>query len=206
MEKGFLIIFLIIILLSTACVFLFYQKSQEKFLTNTTELYSLFAPYMEETVNYHLRAINCQPTKYYYENSSVCFVCDNMDACFGYTWIMKGSMKMNPWGTPFLKNIEKISVKIADFYKDSLASRFNCKLFNDTMLRCDYGLFFQLEKGKRNVNILLEDTTSFDEVADIICNILTGNNANCTQDICRCENSFAFVALYGNVIIYDKGK
>jgi len=121
----FLILFLLIIVI---VYFGFYSyKPKVKILSNITELYSLFTPYMEETVNSNLKLIDCEPNKYYYNDSAVCFVCNDMNACFGYGWVNRAEgEKMNPMGLPYLSEECDINTKMS-FYSDGFSKLLSCR-------------------------------------------------------------------------------
>lgn len=175
---------LVLLVIGTLLFLLWSTISAPKYLTNTSELYSLFTPYMKDTVDYRLRLIDCEPKKYYYNDSVVCFICDVGDACFGYGWTHRnGGEKMNLVETPYLKNVNEISVKVADFYKDGLASEFNCKKKNQTTLECN-GIAFLLNGLK--VNMILSDLSDFENVSKKICMFFGETITKCENLICEC--------------------
>jgi hypothetical protein len=128
---------LLFILLIIAFLFFFiYPLIHPKvnYLTNTTELYSSFTPYMQDWVNFYLQAINCEQKKYYYLNESVCFACQNFDACFGYAYVNRSEgVRMNPMGKPLLST-EMPSI-IFPFYSFGVTNIINCS-YNQKEMEC----------------------------------------------------------------------
>jgi len=146
MEKTKIFIFILLIGVGVAIAVFFglqLYKPKIKTYSNVTELYSLFTPYMKSTVNYRLQAINCQPNEYYYENSSVCFVCNDMHACFGYGWVIRaGGEKMNPKGVPYLSGKYNRDALI-NFYSWGLAKELGCSC--EMGCECSEGIKVRLE-------------------------------------------------------------
>lgn len=187
MKKKILILSIIIVLILIISIsFYFYYLSKPKYLTNTAELYSSFTPYMQENMDSHLQLIDCEPEKYYYGDSSICFVCDEMDACFGYGLVNRfGEKKMNPKGLPYLKNIKEISVKAADFYNDGLASNFYCRKESRNSLRCEKSLIFRMDDSQ--VKMFLSDLSRLEEVSKDICTYFGKEWLKCEDLDCECE-------------------
>ena len=128
MDIKILIVFLILSI-SIFLVFLLYSSTHPKiqFLTNTTELYSSFTPYMQQWVNSRLNSIDCKPDKYYFNDSQICFACKELNVCFGYVYVQReGGEKINPYGYPFLigKYDENVAV---NFYSLGLSNSLNCE-------------------------------------------------------------------------------
>ena len=206
MRKLVLFSFVIIIALSAiVCYYsnLHKQLPKQTYLTNISELYSLFTPYMKNTVNYRLQAINCQPNKYYYEDSSICFVCDDMHACFGYTYtLISGKKLMNPKRESYLKNVKRISIKVIDFYQKGLASDLHCNIENDKTLKCEKGIKFILEDG--DVKLSIDNTSQFSAVADKLCNYLGEENLVCENFNCSCGVYHIFLK-ENKIFVYEGG-
>jgi len=205
-EKKNKIFFIVLFVVLVAIVIVFGLQTytpEIKAYSNMTDLYSLFTENMQEFVDYRLGLVDCSPSKYYYENSTVCFVCDKMDACFGYGWVSWDGEKMNPKWVPYLKNIEEINVKAADFYNYGVASKLSCEPFNKTALKCDYDVLMLLTEDKKDVNIVLQDTTFIGEFANIICREFVGKNAilyNETYHTYVCEGNPIIIRLTENVV------
>jgi hypothetical protein len=190
MEKtalvGIIFIALVILLASYSYTFLL-RKPKIKILSNVTELYSLFTPYMENHVNTHLNAVNCIPTQYYYTNSYVCFICNDFDACFGYGWVLRDEgERMNPKGIVKLENIKKFSVKNADFYLNGLGTKFNCNVKNASALSCDFSISIVFQEGKIVPTILLSDRSMFNKAYEIICRNFNKTAVECSGNTCIC--------------------
>lgn len=178
-----------------------FYKPRIKTFSNITFLYSLFTEYMKHNVEYRLSLIDCEPKEYYYEDSSVCFVCDKMDACFGYTWVNRSSgNRMNLKDLPYLKNYKKIDVKVADFYNDRLASFFNCKEKDEKTLECDYTVTFVL--GEKSVIMTLKNPEELENIARKICESLKKPSLQCSESGCRCDNTV--VGLFDRELIIYK--
>jgi len=205
-------IVLIVLILAVAYFGLYYHPSRPKIrketLSNITELYSLFAPYMKSYVTSHLQGIECQPNEYYYNDSCVCFLCKKFDVCFSYTWVnLTGGEKMNPREAPYLTNYETFDSKVADFYKDRLATNLNCKPRNKSALSCDMSVsFILLEK---DVKMFLLDQTNFESVSEFICNNFNKVSLECEENVlgihpelkysCRCENIVIWLKENGEI-------
>jgi len=120
-------------------------KTKVKTLSNVTELYSLFTPYMKTQINSRLQSIECQPTKYYYNDSSVCFVCNEIDACFGYSWVNRtGDKKMNPKCTSFLSGKYSKEDKL-NFCSCGIARLLDCSC--NEVCNCKQGMEVSLTDG-----------------------------------------------------------
>jgi hypothetical protein len=79
-------------------------------------------------VNFRLKAIGCSPSKYYYENKSICFVCGEVNACFKYAIVNRGDegIKMNYIGFAELQG--KFSENDAlSFYSFGISKLLNCQ-------------------------------------------------------------------------------
>ena len=77
-EKKNKIFFIVLFVVLVAIVIVFGLQTytpEIKAYSNMTDLYSLFTENMQEFVDYRLGLVDCSPSKYYYENSTVCFVC-----------------------------------------------------------------------------------------------------------------------------------
>ena len=189
-KKNFVLFtrfFLLFLLILGFLYYLFfiYSIEESKYLKNITELYSSFTEYMKEIIDYRLELLDCQPKKYYYDNSNVCFVCDKTHACFGFSWVDKeGGKKMNPQNLPYLK-IEEIDIKAADFYRHGLASGFNCNKKDENRLECDNGLIFV--KDDLNIKMFITNLDNFEEVSKKICIYFNYEFEECGYLSCICE-------------------
>ena len=74
---GVILIVLTIILIAYPSLYPS-PKTKVKTLSNVTELYSLFTPYMESYVNSRVQAIECQPNRYYY-NENISSILERID-------------------------------------------------------------------------------------------------------------------------------
>jgi hypothetical protein len=156
MNSRAILIILILFILGVLSFFL-WPKAPAKYLTNTTELYSLFTTYMQEHVNQSLKAVNCKPSKYYYNDSVVCFYCGSFDACFRYGMIARGTTRMmNPYGETFLKGSYDTTTLIS-FYSYGLTKALNCNC--NGQCSCDNAIVAKLENNRiiitfpENINI-----------------------------------------------------
>lgn len=198
-----IIVILILILLSCFYFYYFYFLPKSARLV---ELYSLFTDYMKDTVDYRLRLLDCRPKGYYYDDSHLCFICGKVHPCFGFSWVERPQGKlMNPTGLPYLK-FKKFDLKIADFYYDGLATKFNCKKVSSDSLECDYGLKFLLENGEVKMVSTLENLNN---IAKLICETFgISGPLDCrfNQDkqikICKCEK--IFVEIVKGLIRYGR--
>lgn len=101
------------------------SKPRVKTLSNVTELYSLFTPLMQNYVSLHLNSIECYTNEYYYNNSNVCFVCYDFDACYRYAWVNRtGGQKMNYFGMYCKGGNHKTRL---NFYSFGVAKLLNCE-------------------------------------------------------------------------------
>lgn len=166
MKREISILALVLLISFTIIILRLYPSEPHiTVYSNVTELYSLFAPYMEEKVNYKLGLIDCNPTEYYYEDEAICFICKKMDACFEYGWVNTGAEKKTNLLDSHLKS-KRFNVKVANFYADGLASGFNCRK-EGKGLACDLQLSFIFEDEE--VKIMLENPKLFNQVAERIC-------------------------------------
>jgi hypothetical protein len=148
-----LILFAIAVLLAFS-----WQRPTRKYLTNTTELFSLFTPYMQKHVSLSLQAVNCKPNKYYYEDSTICFHCGSFDACFSYVWSDRGIelLKTTQPGKMFLKGNYDATTAI-NFHSFGLTKALNCKCNKQCL--CDNGINVKMEDSTviltspQNINI-----------------------------------------------------
>lgn len=195
-------------------------KEEKKTFKNVTELYSEFSDYTKDFVDYRLQNIKCSPSGYYYENSSFCFICESGDACFEYWVNDTKEKKMNLINPPKLKT-DKFDVNFVNFYKNGLASYFNCKEKNENTLSCDYGIDFVLNNNYKNndanISIVLNDENNWNEVSNIICKKLKRNEFSCEKydkipeeykknfesfETCKCEDSI--IVKIDNTIFYSE--
>ena len=191
-KKNLIFLIVIISVLFLLGLVFFYNlffpipKEGSPYLKNTSELYSLFTDYMKEEVDYQLQLLSCQPQEYYYNNSAFCFLCEEVDACFGFVWVVRagGERMMNP-GHFYLTNYDKLSVKVADFYKDGLASLFQCQEESDPfLLQCKDNIIF-IEEYK-DVKMVLANEEKLEDVSKKICNYFDNPLPDCQEQICSC--------------------
>ena len=143
---------------------------------------------MKEIVSYYLKSITCEPKKYYYyDSSTVCFICDLAQACFNFGLVNReGQKMMNPKGKPYLVKLKEFNVKVADFYTDNLASTFNCQKENNQKLKCEKGLTFIMDKS--GVRIFLSDLNNLEGISENICQAFGTKFLNCENFVCKCES------------------
>jgi hypothetical protein len=196
-----LIASLILIILVFTVAFFYQSKPRVKILSNITELNSLFTPYMESEVNSHLKYIDCNPKNYYYNDSFVCFICNDFDACFGYAWVTReeGKLKMNIVNAK-LENVKIFSSKNADFYLNGLASKFNCNTVNNSALSCDFSIYIVFKEERPS--ILLLDNANFNKISERICNNFNETLIECYENICNCTNNFQIRNENGEIWYY----
>jgi len=148
-----LTIFDVLILIGLVFSFIHFLKAPSpyvpevtKYLTDIDKLYSSFTDYMTETVDSYLKTIGCKPKKYYYyDDSKICFVCGNTDACFGYAWVtIPEGEKRNPKGIPLLTGNYNKETEI-NFYSFGIAKLLNYKCEKECI--CDEGIKAELERG-----------------------------------------------------------
>jgi hypothetical protein len=200
------ILFLVLFSLSLYFYYFHFLPQKAKYLKNLSELYSSFTDYMKEEVDYHLKLLGCQPKEYYYEGSNVCFNCKEFQPCFGFALVDMGKGKkfMNIVGSPILK-FKKFTVKVADFYYDRLATKFNCKEVKKE-LKCDFNLRFSLENNEVKA---FAEPENLKDIAKTICKELQGleeESINCkiseyrSIPICKCGKMF--IEIVGNKLRY----
>lgn len=165
MKKKNLVLSLIFVLLiffiSSFLYFYYFHflPSKPKYLTNITELYSLFTPYMERHVNYRLKAVECQPNKYYYDDSAVCFVCGGIDACFGYAWVnINGEERTNPKGLPKLFGKYNADTEIS-FYSYGVSKVLNCVCEKECICKDN----IKVIEGKYGIKFIFPEDINIEE-------------------------------------------
>jgi hypothetical protein len=135
--KLFLVgVFLIALIILITYFWLFTPIARTGTLSNITEVYTLFTPYMEDFVDSYLNVMSCQPSQYYYTNSSkLCFVCGKFDICYGYAMVKRnGSELMNP-NDLFLAGYYT-KENLLNLYSYGVGNTMNCKCSNDDCF-CD---------------------------------------------------------------------
>ena len=151
MEKKRTIFSIVVIILLIFLVFLFYKNFKAAYLpeakeSNLIELRYNFSQYMTKKVDAHLNAIECKPTSYTLNSTEVCFVCNKLDACFGYVWVDKGErMMMNPNRAPILRN-NYDEDDLLDFYSYGVSRILECKYNKDKKeYECKEGIKAKIE-------------------------------------------------------------
>jgi len=138
--KKILIGIVLVALVILSFVFYFrliFLGKETQLLSNTTELYSSFTPYMQSYVSSHLQSIDCIPEKYYYDDSSVCFLCNDIVPCFSYSWVNRtGGERMNPYGL-YLKGEYNSDIQLS-FYSFGISKLLNCEC--DEECTCEDGV------------------------------------------------------------------
>jgi len=182
MRKSNILIILILVIAFFFIMFFIFliQEPEQGYLTDIEKLYSLFTPYMESWVDSHLEKINCKPNEFYIASKEICFNCNKFEACFGYASVRRtGGMKMNPKGKPYLKNVKEISLEVADFYKEGLASKFDCQKKNKNILECDEGVSFV--KNDSEFDMILRDQNEIEKIAQTICSHFNKEFSGCLK-------------------------
>jgi len=212
MRKKNLILLIVVVFLSLFFLrFLYFNyfnhpassPEEPECLTNITELYSYFTDYMKETVDSYLQTINCNPEKYYYyyDKPAFCFICKEMHACFGFAWVQgDGGERMNPMGKTYLKNYDKFSIKVVDFYKQGLASLFECVEKTDETLSCadDVGFIKEYNDAK----MILNDESKLEDVSNKICAYYGKPLPDCRESTCSCDDR-RITFMNGQLFVYD---
>jgi len=197
--KKYLLFLLVLVILSCFGYFLISPKVE--YLTNTTELYTFFTPYMKEWTDHQLQFLECEDGKYYYKDSAVCFTCDQTDACFEYAWVSRtGGDRMNPKGQAYLTNYKEFTLKMADFYSDGLPSFFECSKKDDKTFECKDGVSFVKVNGK--FEILLKDEDKLEDVSRRICDYYEVKFLGCEKSVCNCEKRIIGFG-YGRIETYE---
>jgi hypothetical protein len=166
-KKVWIGITALIVLIAIGATYLLYpliSRIRPKTLSNVTELYSLFTPYMLDFVNSRQAAMNCQPTQFYYldsvNNTQFCLVCGKFDICYGYAWVNRnGVMLMNP--TELFLVGEYNQKTLLNLYSYGVADVLNCDCTNKEC-SCENGItariaeFGNIFTFPKNVNIMTE--------------------------------------------------
>ena len=195
-------IFLVLLILSFLYLDYSFRFSKEpEYLTTIAELYSYFTDPMKEIVDSRLQVINCKPEKYYYSEPAFCFICDEIHPCFDFGWVHRtGGQRINPKGKPYLINYDKLGVEIADFYKDGLASLFECvEKDNETLLCVDDVVFV---KDYDDVKMILNDEHKLEHVSNRICTHYGNPSPDCRESVCSCGNK-QIIFTSEQLFIYD---
>ncbi|UCG95047.1 MAG: hypothetical protein JSV92_03310 [archaeon] len=195
-----LIILIFLILVWVAINFFQVGEGEEKpevkseIFSDLETVYSQFTPFMEDHVDSKLEEINCEPSGYYYLDSEVCFVCEEVEACFGYGWVNRtGGKKMNPSGPSTIKT-DEFDRKFVDFHMKGLATLFNCINVNETLLSCDHGILMEKnEPGSciSEVNITYSGEIDKDKIAGEICEHLGGEEISYVEEDSTYSCNFA---------------
>jgi len=129
-----------------------------EFYSDLDQLYSNFTLYMRDTVDYRLQTVNCDPDKYYYDESdNLCFYCGEFDTCFGYGLVNRdGIKKMNPGGDITLVGdySDEVSLSFSSF---GVSRMFNCDCKEECV--CDDGIKAELRDERvyfifpENINV-----------------------------------------------------
>lgn len=157
-------------------------KTGPKTLSNITELYSSFTQYMKMNVNYRLLAIDCKPEEYYY-NESICFICDEFDACFGYGWVNRGAegYLMNPKDNGYLIGDYTI-VDETSLNSLGLSKALGCGVEGE-ITECVDGVTLRFE-GEKSIFSFPENVNKTKKIEDVFesmvldCTFTTYNTTN----------------------------
>lgn len=202
MQNRLKIIFFCVAILLFLILY-YFPKNQEEYLTNTTDLYSLFTPYMKNYVDCYLDGINCSPEKYYYNNSKICFICDDIVSCFDYLLIERGGkQKINPHGISLEGKFKKEDE--INFYSLGISKMFNCK-FNEKYI-CEKGIEMKFNDSSKQVAFIFPKNMTNKEIKneieykmkekDINCNFI--NPYNSTN-----ISSFSCGYIKGNIVFNE---
>jgi hypothetical protein len=157
-------------------------------------------------VNFRLKAIGCSPSKYYYENKSICFVCGEVNACFKYAIVNRGDegIKMNYQGSYLIGNYDNLTA--LSFYSFGVNKILNC----DENFFCDNGIRGELnnELGFTRALFTFPNEFSIFKINEIVLKIANSfgfDTTNCqksfSEEILFCaENKFS-VVWYGNNVL-----
>jgi hypothetical protein len=169
MRKVWIGSIVLIVLVIVAVYFGSYYYSRPKTrantLSNITELYFSFAPYMKDFVDSYLKVMNCEPNQYYYtESKQVCFVCGKFDVCYGYSLVNRNGVKlMNP--TELFLVGEYNQKTLLNLYSYGVADALNCNCI-DKECSCESDITVHMEEFG-NVFIFPEDVNIETEVETI---------------------------------------
>jgi hypothetical protein len=199
-KEILIVIAFVFLILSVSYWQIFLPARHIKTLSNITEPYSLFTPSLKNQIDAHLSAIDCIPMQYYFDDSYVCFVCDDFDACFGYGWVLReGGKKINPTGITKLENVKKFSVKNARFFLDDLTDKLNCNVKNTSTLQCDFSVFIVFQKWETTPIILLLNRSNFSKASEVICTTFNKTLAECSNNVCACGNTVVYLKENGEI-------
>jgi hypothetical protein len=137
------IYFLSLLLISLYFIYFSSLGKRTRYETNISELYSRFTPTLKNAVSFRLKAIECNPSKYYLENEAVCFVCRKATACFHYALVNWGpeGMKMEFTGMAELKGKFNEMEALA-FYSFGISKLLDCQ----SNLVCQQNIKATIEK------------------------------------------------------------
>jgi hypothetical protein len=164
-----LIVLLILILFGWQILSNFVYK---EYLTNTTELYTYFTPYMEQKINIYLDSVDCRPNNYYYQNNTLCFVCNKIDVCFVYTWVERtGGQKIRP-DYFYLRGLVDKQTEL-DFYSKGISKILNCNCTEERCV-CENEINAKLDYVDKQTYqspfVLYEYKDNVEEKINYICN------------------------------------
>lgn len=143
-------------------IFGFYY-SGSNYSSDITELYSSFTPYMEDFVNSHLQAIDCEPRNYYYADSDICFVCNGIHACFDYVLVnWEHGEELSPIGTVRLNGDYDKRTEL-DFHSLGFTNGLDCDMDN-YVCESDIGVVIQ---NSRVIMTLPEETDMRQKVGEL---------------------------------------
>ena len=163
---------LFILLILWGALNFFMPKEDKKVLTNVTELYSKFTPYTKDYVNQKLEYIGCEPKKYYMEDREFCFICNNENFCFIYTFV--NTTNERKIAVVDINTTIDFGIKYVDFFTNGLATLFNCKKINNTHLLCDYGLEIDKSHTRFPTLFYYKNTEYKDEILNKLCKHIGG--------------------------------
>lgn len=168
------IIFSIVIILILGALLLLSFSSKPKASSDLEGVYKSLTEHMKEDIDSHLKYLGCEPEEYYDYGNQICFQCDNCQPCFGYRLVSReDGEKMNSYGFPLIRNIDRVRVKFLDFCYNGLASGMGCNEIKGNTIECESFEFFSdiqygtIECGE--LDIKLKKGAKAEDFAETFC-------------------------------------
>ncbi len=120
------------------------ELAETNFYSDVEDAYVRFTSYMMKNVDYRLNGMDCQPEKYYYDNSTIYFSCGDAYARFGYGFVtVRGEDMMNPKGNIGLDGTYDKETELA-FYSFGVSKILNCVC--DEQCICEGGILAEMDE------------------------------------------------------------